>query len=598
MEFNCGTINEKHIGKEITLYGWCRYIRDHGGKLFIDLADMYGTTQLVFEKEVKDKADELGKEYVISAFGVVEKRDEETIDNSNPTGRVELYVKSFEVISGSKLPPFEITEEKEKFLANEDLRLEYRYLDLRRKSMISNILFRDRVTKTVRRFFWDNGFLEMETPYLVRDNYETGSRTLIVPSRIEKGKFYALAQSPQIYKQMLMVSGFDKYFQIARCFRDEDPREDRQPEHTQIDIEVAFKDESYIQGTVEKMFQKIFKDVLGKGLTAPFPHMKYEDAVKTYGSDKPDMRFDNRIVDITRELEGTEYNILKRVIETKGHVKAISFNAGFDGAKGRLDKNYMLKMIELAKLFGLRGLTWLYVKNGAIHSEPESIAESLKKSEEKIRKKLGAKNGDIIIVGADLSEKVLLDALGRLRKTIGEKIGIYNSDYSFIWIDEFPLFEINEVTGKLMPAHNPFTSPTGETMKFLDESPERVRGRQYDLVLNGNELGSGAIRISDPKLQRKVMKLFGMDDKTIDKNFGFFIEALSYGTPIEGGIGMGLDRITALLAGSGNIRDFILFPKNKRFESSVDTSPTSIDQKRLRNDYGLEFKEALDSTKS
>ncbi len=333
MDFNCGTINESHIGKEVTLYGWCRYIRDHGGKLFIDIADMHGSTQLVFEKDVKIKADKLGKEYVISASGTVEKREEGTEDKTNPTGKVELYVKSLEVMSESAIPPFEIIEEKEKFLANEDLRLKYRYLDLRRRSMVENILLMDKISKAVRKYFWENGFLELETPYLVKDNYETGSRTLIVPSRIDKGKFYALAQSPQIYKQILMVSGIDKYFQIARCFRDEDPREDRQPEHPQIDLEVSFKDEKYIQETVEKMFERIFKEALNKKIKLPFSHMKHEDAVRTYGLDKPDLRFDNKIIDITAELKGTEYNILKRLIETNWHVKAIAFDSKFDGDK-------------------------------------------------------------------------------------------------------------------------------------------------------------------------------------------------------------------------------------------------------------------------
>ncbi|MHB1830600.1 MAG: aspartate--tRNA ligase [Candidatus Micrarchaeaceae archaeon] len=591
MELNCGTLNESHIGNQISLYGWCRYIRDHGGKLFIDLSDMHGSTQLVFEKEIKNKADKLGKEYVICASGIVEKRDEDTIDKTNPTGKVEIYVKSVDVISESIVPPFELIDEKGEFLANEELRLKYRYLDLRRKSMASNILFRDKITKTARKFFWENGFMELETPYLVKDNYETGSRTLIVPSRQEKGKFYALAQSPQIYKQILMIAGFDKYFQIARCFRDEDPREDRQLEHTQIDFEVAFKDEKYIQDIVERMFINIFNAALDKELKHPFLHIKHEDAIRMYGSDKPDLRFDNKIVDITNELKDTSYNIIKRVVETNGYVKAVAFDAKFDGDKGRIDKNYMLKMISLARLFGLRGLTWIYVKDNAIRSDPESIADLLKTCETGILRKLGAKNGDIIIVGADLSEKVLLNSLGRLRKSIGNRIGIYNTEYSFVWVDEFPLFEANEVTGKLMPAHNPFTSPTDSTLGFLDKNPEKVRGRQYDLVLNGNELGSGAIRINDPKLQKKILELSGMNDDTVDKSFGFFIDALSYGTPTEGGMGLGLDRITAMLAGSGNIRDFILFPKSKGFESSVDMSPTAIEPSRLKNDYGIEFKD-------
>ncbi len=591
MEFSCGDLNESHIGAQVTLYGWCRYIRDHGGKLFVDLSDMHGSTQLVFEKGIKKEADKLGKEYVIRISGTVEKRDEDTVDQTNPTGRVEVYVKSMDVISESAVPPFELIDEKGRFLANEELRLRYRYLDLRRKPMISNMIFRDKITKAIRRFFWENGFMELETPYLVKDNYETGSRTLIVPSRQEKGEFYALAQSPQIYKQILMIAGFDKYFQIARCFRDEDPREDRQLEHTQIDFEVAFKDEKYIQDIVERMFVNIFNEVLGRELKRPFLHMKYEDAMRMYGSDKPDLRFDNKITDITNELKGTDYNVVKRVVEAGGYVKAVAFDAKFDGNEGSIDKNYMQKMIALAKLFGLRGLTWLYVKDNAIRSDPESIANSLRECETGILRKLDAKEGDIIIIGADLSEKVLLDALGRLRKSIGGRIGIFNTEYSFVWVDEFPLFEADEVTGKLLPAHNPFTSPTASTIKFLDKSPEKVRGRQYDLVLNGNELGSGAIRINDPKMQRKIMELFGMSDSAVDKSFGFFIEALSYGAPPEGGMGLGLDRITAMLAGSGNIRDFILFPKNKRFESSVDMSPTAIDQKRLENDYNLELKD-------
>lgn len=591
MELNCGALSSSHIGKEVTLHGWCRYIRNHGGKFFVDLADMHGASQLVFEKQARDASNSIGKEYVISATGTVEKRDADTIDKENPTGEVELYVKSFNVISKAKTLPFEIIEEKEKSLANEDLRLKYRYLDLRRKQMVKNILIRDRITKSVRRFFWDNEFIEFETPYLVKDNYETGSRTLIVPSRIDKGKFYALAQSPQIYKQILMSSGFEKYFQIARCFRDEDPREDRQLEHTQIDFEVSFKDEKYIQNLVEKMFARVFSEVLSKDLKTPFPHISYEEAIHKYGTDKPDLRFGNEIADIKEDLEGTEYNILKRVIDANGYVKGIAFNANFGSTGSNIDKNFMLKMIDLAKLFGLRGLTWLYVKGGRLESEPESIADSLKNSSKRIMESTGAGEGDIIIIGADLSEKLLLDAMGRLRKVIGDRIGAYDSEFSFLWVDEFPLFEVDEVTGKPKPAHNPFTAPTKDTAHFLSSNPEKVKGRQYDLVLNGNELGSGAIRINDPELQRKILGFFGMDSKAIERAFGFFIESLSYGTPIEGGMGLGLDRISALLSGSNHIIDFILFPKNKRFESSVDMSPTEIDKKRLKSDYWLDFRE-------
>ncbi len=364
MELNCGALRESHINKDVVLFGWCRYKRDHGGKLFIDLADRYGTTQLVFEGKVKDDADALGKEYVIKATGHVEKRDEETVDDTIPTGSVELYVTKFEIISKSAVPPFEIISEKAKFLANEELRMKYRYLDLRRREMIERMIFRDSFTKETRMFFWDNGFLELETPMLVKDTYETGSRTFLVPSRTNNGRFYALPQSPQAYKQLCMISGLDKYFQVARCFRDEDPREDRQPEFTQIDVEVSFKDEAYIQGLIEELLKRLFKNVAKKEIKTPFRHMSYSYAMENYGSDKPDLRFDNKIVDITDEAKRSSYNILKRVVENKGRVKAMAFAAGFGGSRQKLDKQYMLKLIEKAKYLGLAGLTWLYVNNG------------------------------------------------------------------------------------------------------------------------------------------------------------------------------------------------------------------------------------------
>lgn len=589
MEINCGSIRESHIGKEIYLHGWCRYIRDHGGKLFIDLADMHGTTQLVFEGKTKKDADRLGREYVIKASGKVRKRDADTIDKTNPTGTVEVDVSDFELISGAKTPPFELIEEKKKFLANEELRLEYRYLDLRRPEMVKNIIFRDKITKSVRRFFWDNNFLELETPTMIRDTYETGSKTFLIPSRTKRGAFYSLPQSPQFYKQMCMIGGLEKYFQIARCYRDEDPREDRQPEFVQIDLEVTFKDEAYIAGLIENMFKRVFDEVLGRDLSMPFKRIDFDNAIQTYGSDKPDLRFDSKITDITNVVRNTDYNILKRIIKNNGHVKAVVFEADYGKKGSKINKNYMLKTIELAKTFGLQGLTWLYIKGKKLTSEPASIAESLRDLEKKMREELNPKEGDLIIIGADLSEKVLLDALGKLRKVIEDRIGKYKTDYAFVWVRNFPLFEKDEITDKLKPSHHPFTQPTVETAKFLDSAPEKVIGRQYDLVLNGVELGSGSIRINDPELQRKVFRIMGIRDETIDKTFKFVLKALSYGTPIHGGIALGLDRLVALLAGSTNIKDFILFPKNKQYELLVDNSPSEIDKKRLADDFGISF---------
>ncbi len=587
MEINCNSLTIKDVEKKVSLYGWCRYIRDHGGKLFIDLADRYGTLQLVFEGNILKEAEKLGKEYVIFVSGTVKLRDNDTIDNTNPTGKIELFVEKFDLINKSNIPPFELIDEKRKFLANEELRLRYRYLDLRRKEMIQRIEFRDKLTKTIRQFLWGKEFLELETPTLVKDTYETGSRTFIVPSRTNKDKFYALPQSPQIYKQLCMISGLERYFQIARCYRDEDPREDRQPEFTQIDIEISFKDEKFIQSLVEEMLQRIFKELLNKNIKLGFKHMLFNDAMKNYGSDKPDLRFESKIFDITEEIRNSDYNMLKRVITAGGSVKAMAFAAEFGLASSKIDKNYLLKTIELAKEFGLGGMTWLFVKNGKLNSEPESIINSMGSAAEKIQKKLASKDGDIILIFSDVSEKLLLSSMGKIRKIIGDKIAKYSCEYSFLWIDDFPMFEKDEVTGKLKPAHNPFSAPKEETIKYIETEPEKALARQYDLVLNGMEIASGSIRIRDPEQQRKSLKMMGMNDKTIEDTFGFLIEALGYGAPIHGGIALGFDRLVALLSNSDNIRDFILFPKNKKYESPLDGSPTQISKKRLKEDFGI-----------
>ena len=587
MEINCNSLTIKDVEKKVSLYGWCRYIRDHGGKLFIDLADRHGTLQLVFEGNILKEAEKLGKEYVIFVSGTVKLRDNDTIDNTNPTGKIELFVEKFDLINKSNIPPFELIDEKRKFLANEELRLRYRYLDLRRKEMIQRIEFRDKLTKTIRQFLWGKEFLELETPTLVKDTYETGSRTFIVPSRTNKDKFYALPQSPQIYKQLCMISGLERYFQIARCYRDEDPREDRQPEFTQIDIEISFKDEKFIQSLVEEMLQRIFKELLNKNIKLGFKHMLFNDAMKNYGSDKPDLRFESKIFDITEEIRNSDYNMLKRVITAGGSVKAMAFAAEFGLASSKIDKNYLLKTIELAKEFGLGGMTWLFVKNGKLNSEPESIINSMGSAAEKIQKKLASKDGDIILIFSDVSEKLLLSSMGKIRKIIGDKIAKYSCEYSFLWIDDFPMFEKDEVTGKLKPAHNPFSAPKEETIKYIETEPEKALARQYDLVLNGMEIASGSIRIRDPEQQRKSLKMMGMNDKTIEDTFGFLIEALGYGAPIHGGIALGFDRLVALLSNSDNIRDFILFPKNKKYESPLDGSPTQISKKRLKEDFGI-----------
>ncbi len=588
MEIYCGDLIPDFIGKEVTLRGWARYIRDHGGKVFVDLADRKGISQVVFEGDISETAKSLGREYVIMVKGLVRQRESETFDSSNPTGTLEVLAKSLEIISRSETPPFEITEEKEKFLASEDLRLKYRYLDLRRKEMIENIEFRDKITKLARKFFWDNDFLELETPTLIKDTYETGARPFLVPSRTKKGTFYSLPQSPQIYKQLIMVAGLDRYFQVARAFRDEDQREDRQPEFTQLDFEVSFKDEEYIRGLVETLVKKIFSDIIREEMEFPFPKLDYKEAIERYGSDKPDLRYDYEIKDITDIIAKTDYNIVKRVIENKGSVKGINFKANY-GKDSKVDKDFMLSMVDKAKTEGLKGLTWLFIEGGEIHSIPGSIADSINKNGKEIISKFNAEDGDIIIFAADLDEQLLKEVLGKLRKIIGDKIGKFKQKFSFVWIVDFPLFEVDRVNGKLKPAHNPFTAPTIDDMKLLDNEPEKVRGRQFDLVLNGNEVGGGAIRINNSELQLKILEMIGIENKEAMETFGFLIESLKYGAPEDAGFAVGLDRFVAVLKEKQNIRDFILFPKTRSFDSPIDGSPTKIDSKRLLDDYKLDI---------
>ncbi len=586
MDVYCGDLSAELVGKEITLNGWCRYIRDHGGKLFVDLADITGIAQVVFDGPLLEQSKTLGREYVIRIKGLVKERDKETIDEENPTGKFEVIAKELIIINKAETPPFEITEEKGKFLAAEDLRLKYRYLDLRRKEMINNIIFRDKITKLARQFFWKEGFLELETPVLVKDTYETGARPFIVPSRIKKGAFYSLPQSPQIYKQLIMVAGLDKYFQVARAFRDEDQREDRQPEFTQIDLEVSFKDENYIMSLIESLIEKILKSIMDEDVKLPLKRLQYYEAINRYGSDKPDLRYDYEIIDITDTMKKSNYNTVKRVLESNGKVKAISFSADF-GKSERITKDFMLDVIEIAKANGLKGLTWLFIENGKLKSIPEAIASSLLNIENELISALKAKNGDIIIFAADLDDTLLLQALGKIRKVIGDKIGKFNIKFSFLWVVDFPLFEVDSITKKLKPSHNPFTAPFTEDIKLLEKEPEKVRGRQFDLVLNGNEIGGGAVRINNADLQLKILKMIGMKEEEALDAFGFLINALKFGAPEDIGFAIGLDRFVTILKEKQSIRDFILFPKTKSFDSPIDGSPTKIEDKRILEDYKL-----------
>ena len=457
--------------------------------------------------------------------------------------------------------------------------------------MVNNIEFRDKLTKTIRKFFWSEGFLDLETPILVKDTYDaSGSRTFITPSRMHKGKFYGLPQSPQVYKQLSMIAGLDKYFQVAKVFRDEDPREDRQPEFTQIDLEVSFKDEKYIQGLIEAMFKKVFEEVMEEKIELPFPHMDYLEAMERYGSDKPDTRFDNVLFDLTEELSKSDYNIIKKVISAGGKVKALKFSAEMGRKSQKIDKKKILELVEIAKNLGLKGLTWLYVIKDKIESDPPSIAASLSGVSKQMMSKLDAKDGDLILIGSDPSENILLAAMSRIGRIVGLVLRQAKKKYAFLWVDKFPLFEKDEVTGELQPMHNPFVAPTEETKDLIDSAPEKVLGKRYDLVLNGMEIGGGSIRIHNPDMQKKVLSKMGLSEEEIERSLGFLIEALSFGAPVHGGIALGFDRVVATLSGEYDIRDFILFPKNRRFESPLDGSPDSVSDKRLQNDYDLSVK--------
>ncbi|MCL5107242.1 MAG: aspartate--tRNA ligase [Candidatus Parvarchaeota archaeon] len=590
MDIYCGDLSAEFVGKRVTLNGWCRYVRDHGGKLFVDLADRKGVSQVVFEDSLLSQAKSLGREYVIRVTGLVKERDKETIDEKNPTGRFEVSAEKLIIINSADTPPFEITDEKDKFLAAEDLRLKYRYLDLRRTEMVNNIIFRDKITKIARKFFWDNNFLELETPTLVKDTYETGARPFIVPSRTKKGSFYSLPQSPQIYKQLIMIAGLDKYFQVARAFRDEDQREDRQPEFTQLDFEVSFKDENYVMSLIESLIARIFEEANIGDIKFPFKRMKYEEAITKYGSDKPDLRYSYEIIDITETMKRSDYNTVKRVLESNGKVKAVSFPADY-GKSGKITKDFMLEVIEIAKTNGLKGLTWLFIENGKLKSIPETIASSLSKVESELISSLNAKDGEVVVFAADLDEMLLLQTLGKIRKIIGDKIGKFNTRFSFLWVIDFPLFEIDSITKKLKPSHNPFTAPFTEDLALLEKEPEKVRGRQFDMVLNGNEVGGGAVRINNADMQLKILKMIGMPEEQAIDAFGFLINALRFGAPEDIGFAIGLDRFVTVLKEKQSIRDFILFPKTKSFDSPIDGSPTKIDEKRLLEDYKLKRSE-------
>ena len=570
----CGTLSRENEGNYVTVCGWIQRQRDLGGLIFCDLRDRTGIVQLAFDdntdKAIFEKASTLRSEYVVMASGKVRVRS--SINTEIKTGEIEIEVDSLKVLGLSETPPFEILNDSN---ANEELRLRYRYLDLRRPDIQSNILLRHKVTKVTRDYFDENGFIEIETPTLIKSTPE-GARDYLVPSRIHKGSFFALPQSPQLYKQLLMLSGFDRYMQIARCYRDEDLRADRQPEFTQIDLEMSFVEPEDVYAIAEGYIKRLFKEVLNKDIETPLPRLTFTEAMNNYGSDKPDTRFDMKIKDLSDIVENCGFSVFADTVKNGGTVRAITAkNAASVYTRKEIDK-----LTEEAKGIGAKGLAFI---RWAEETPNCSFAKFMTEDEMKtIYERTGAEKGDVVFIVAD-RKKIALSVLGALRLTVAKKLDIIPDKYNFLWITEFPFFEYNEETGSYDAMHHPFTSPLDESIKYLDTAPEKVFAKAYDLVLNGIELSSGSIRITDPALQSKMFKALGLSDEEAHEKFGFLTDAFKYGAPPHGGMGIGLDRLVMIMCGCDSLRDVIAFPKVSNSSELMSGAPAEVDDVQLRD---------------
>lgn len=569
----CGTLRPFDIGKTVTVAGWVQRQRDLGGLIFIDLRDRTGIVQLAFDdktdKNVFDKAFEVRSEFVIMATGVVNARS--SVNHEIPTGEIEIFVTELKILGRAQTPPFEILPQTD---TKEDLRLKYRFLDLRRSNLQQNIMLRHKITKVTRNYFDENGFIEIETPTLIKSTPE-GARDYLVPSRIHSGSFFALPQSPQMYKQLLMVSGFDRYMQIARCYRDEDLRADRQPEFTQIDLEMSFVDTEDVLSMGEGFVKRLFKEILDKDIVTPLPRLTYTEAMENYGSDKPDTRFNMKIVDVSSAVESCGFGVFADAVKNGGTVRAIN-------AKGAADiytRKEIDKLTEEAKGIGAKGLAFIrWVEDVPTCSFSKFLTEE---EMAQIISLTGAQKGDVVLFCAD-RKKTVLSVLGALRLTVAQRLDIIPDTFNFLWITEFPFFEFNEETGNWEAMHHPFTSPLDECIQYLDNQPEKVFAKAYDLVLNGVELSSGSIRITDPELQNKMFSALGLSDTEAQEKFGFLTDAFRFGAPPHGGMGIGLDRLVMLMCGADNLRDVIAFPKVSNSSELMSGAPSPVDDKQLR----------------
>ena len=568
----CGTLNESDVGQAVTVAGFVQRQRDLGQLIFIDLRDRTGIVQLAFDdrtdREIFDKAFSTRSEFILMAKGTVRLRS--SVNNEIPTGKIEIEVTELKVLGTAETPPFEILDDTG---AKEDLRLKYRFLDLRRPVLQNNILLRHKITKTARDYFDENGFIEIETPTLIKSTPE-GARDYLVPSRVHPGSFFALPQSPQMYKQLLMVAGFDRYMQIARCYRDEDLRADRQPEFTQIDLEMSFVEMEDVLAIGEGFLKRVFRDVLDVDLP-DIPRMTYTDAMEQYGSDKPDIRFDMKIKNISDIVENCGFGVFSGAVQSGGTVRAITAK----GAADVLTRKEIDKLQESAKGIGAKGLAFIRW----VEDEPTcSFAKFMTEDEmSAIYERTGAEKGDVVLFVAD-RKKTALSVLGALRLQVARRLDIIPDTYKPLWITEFPFFEYNEETGNWDAMHHPFTAPLDECIPYLDSAPERVFAKAYDLVLNGVELSSGSIRITDPDLQNKMFKALGLSDEEAHRKFGFLTDAFRYGAPPHGGMGIGLDRLCMTMLGCDSIRDVTAFPKVATSSELMSGAPAPVDEVQLK----------------
>ncbi len=569
----CGEITINDIDKEVTIFGWAQKVRDLGQLIFIDLRDRTGVVQLSFDddtqREVFNKAMTVKSEYVLGVVGKVIERSAKNKDIK--TGDIEIKVSEIRVLGESLTPPFEIVENCN---TGDTTKLSYRYLDLRRPDLQSNIILRHKISKITRDYFYDNGFIDIETPMLIKSTPE-GARDFLVPSRIHQGTFYALPQSPQIYKQLCMVSGFDRYFQIARCFRDEDLRADRQPEFTQIDFEMSFVDMEDVLAIGEGYIKKLFKDVLDVDIPTPFPRIKYTQSMERYGSDKPDTRFEMELYDITDAVKDTDFVVFKGAIDGGGTVRAITAKNG----NAKFTRKEIDKLTEYVRGIGAKGLAWAKVtKDGITSSFSKFMTEEQVNA---IATAGNAQDGDLILIIADTNKNKVLSILGALRLEVAKKLEIIKDGFNFLWVVEFPFFEKDEETGQWLAMHHPFTSPTDECLDTLEEDKSSVFAKAYDMVLNGVELSSGSIRITNPELQNRMFSLLGLSEEEAHKKFGFLTDAFKYGAPPHGGMGIGYDRLIMEMIGSSSLRDVIAFPKIQNASELMTNAPSTVDNEQL-----------------